>query len=51
MSTPSRITLPQILALVAIWTAVIYSLTAAGPASEVKQISLKAKTPACAQPS
>jgi hypothetical protein len=49
MSTPSRITLPQILALVAIWTAVIYGLTAAKPASDVEQISLKAKNPACAQ--
>ena len=47
MSTPSRITLPQVLALLAIWTAVIYGLTAAQPASEVEQISLKTKTPAC----
>jgi hypothetical protein len=50
MSTPSRITLPQVLALMAIWTAVIYGLTAAKPASDVDQISLKARaaTTACA---
>ncbi|UAL09477.1 hypothetical protein [Caulobacter segnis] len=44
-----RITLPQVLALMAIWTAVIYGLTARRP-PDVEQISLKAKTPvpACA---
>ncbi len=49
-SPSSRITLPQVLALMAIWTAVIYGLTAAKPArSDVEQISLKARTPACAK--
>jgi len=44
-----QITLPQVLALMAIWTAVIYGLTAKQPAN-VEQISLKAKAPvpACA---
>jgi hypothetical protein len=48
MPTPSRITLPQVLALMAIWTAVIYSLTAPKPASEVEQISLKTRVGATA---
>ena len=42
-----RITLPQVLALMAIWTAVIYGLAVQRPQG-VEQISLKAKTPACA---
>jgi hypothetical protein len=46
-----RITLPQVLALMAIWTAVIYGLTAARPSAEVAQISLKKPTVvACARP-
>ena len=45
-SDPRRITLPQVLALMAIWTAVIYGLTTkASP--DVEQISLKGKNPAC----
>lgn len=47
MSTSARITLPQVLALMAIWTAVIYGLTVK-PSPDVEQISLKGKTPACA---
>ncbi len=49
MSTvdPRRITLPQVLALMAIWTAVIYGLTTKS-SPHVEQISLKGKTPACA---
>ncbi len=47
-----RITLPQVLALMAIWTAVIYGLTAAKPHADVEQISLKGKpAPACAKQS
>jgi hypothetical protein len=42
-----RVTLPQVLALMAIWTAVIYGLTTKSP-PDVEQISLKGKTPACA---
>lgn len=45
---PRRITLPQVLALMAIWTAVIYGLTAAKPASDVEQISLKERAAATA---
>jgi hypothetical protein len=37
-----KITLPQVLALMAIWTAVIYGVSAKHPA-EAEQISLKAK--------
>lgn len=48
MSTPSRITLPQVLALMAIWTAVIYGLTATKPAEDVEQISLKTRPAATA---
>jgi hypothetical protein len=40
-ATPSRITLPQVLALMAIWTAVIYGLKAAKPSADVEQISLR----------
>ncbi|MBO9545608.1 hypothetical protein [Caulobacter sp.] len=46
-AAPSRITLPQVLALMAIWTAVIYGLTVK-PSPDLEQISLKTKTPACA---
>ena len=51
MSNPARITLPQVLALMAIWTAVIYGLTAKRPASDVEQISLKGRSgvTACAK--
>lgn len=42
-----KVTLPQVLALMAIWTAVIYGLTAKRP-PDVEQISLKSRTPACA---
>ena len=45
----NRITLPQVLALMAIWTAVSYGLTAAKPHADVEQISLKAKATACAK--
>lgn len=38
-----RITLPQVMVLMAIWTAVIYGLTAARPPSGVEQISLKSR--------
>lgn len=44
---PRRITLPQVLALVAIWIAVVYGLTTRSP-PDGEQISLKGKTPACA---
>ena len=37
-----KVTLPQVLALMAIWTAVIYGLTARQPA-DAEQISLKTK--------
>mgnify|MGYP001554173577 CR=1 len=49
MSTadPRRITFPQVLALLAIWTAVIYGLTSKS-SPDVEQISLKGKSPACA---
>jgi len=50
MSNPARITLPQVLALMAIWTAVIYGLTIKSP-PDVEQISLKAKVPACSSDS
>ncbi len=43
-----RITLPQVLALMAIWTAVIYGLTAAKPHADVEQISLKGRSAAAA---
>lgn len=39
-AAPQRITLPQVLALMAIWTAVIYGVTAKRPPG-VDQISLK----------
>jgi len=39
-AAPPRITLPQVLALMAIWTGVIYGVTAKRPA-QVDQISLK----------
>jgi hypothetical protein len=39
---PRRVTLPQVLALIAIWTAVIYGVTAKRPA-DAEQISLKGK--------
>lgn len=45
MSTAARITLPQILALMAIWTAVIYGVTAKRPSSDVEQISLRKPAP------
>lgn len=41
-SAEQRVTLPQVLAVMAIWTAVIYGLTAKRPA-EAEQISLKTK--------
>ena len=41
-SNSQKVTLPQVLALMAIWTAVIYGVTAKHPA-EAEQISLKAK--------
>ena len=41
-----KITLPQVLALMAIWTAVIYGLTAQRP-PDVEQVSLKSRAPAC----
>jgi hypothetical protein len=49
-AAPQRITLPQVLALMAIWTAVIYGVTAKRP-SDVDQISLKGKpdVAACAR--
>ena len=37
-----QVTLPQVLALMAIWTAVIYGVTAKRPA-DAEEISLKAK--------
>ncbi|MET3667821.1 hypothetical protein [Caulobacter sp. 1776] len=43
-----RITLPQVLALMAIWTAVLYGVTAKPPA-DAEQISLKGKSIACAK--
>lgn len=46
-SNPGRITLPQVLAVMAIWSAVIYGLAVQRPA-EAEQISLKTKAPACA---
>lgn len=48
MSKEARITLPQVLALMAIWTAVIYGVTAKSPRSDVEQISLKGRPNACA---
>jgi hypothetical protein len=45
---PQRITLPQVMALMAIWMAVIYGVTAKRP-TEAEQISLKGRTPACAK--
>lgn len=49
-SAAHRITLPQVLALMAIWTAVIYSVTAKRP-PDAAQISLKGKpaVTACAK--
>jgi hypothetical protein len=49
---PRRITLSQVLALMAIWTAVIYGLTAKRPA-DAEQISMKGKPTlvACAKQS
>jgi len=47
---PRRVTLPQILALMAIWTAVIYGITAKRPA-DAEQISMKGKPVACAKQS
>lgn len=41
-ATNQRVTLPQVLALMAIWTAVIYGLTAKRPPA-AEQISLKGK--------
>ncbi|HWT52264.1 MAG TPA: hypothetical protein VN113_08805 [Caulobacter sp.] len=48
-----QVTLPQVLALMAIWTAVIYGLTAAKPRSDVEQVSLRGKPTlvACAKQS
>ena len=46
MSNPARITLPQVLALMAIWAAVIYGLTIKSP-PDVEQISLKGRSVAC----
>jgi hypothetical protein len=40
---PRRVTLPQVLALIAIWTAVIYGVVAKPP-SDAEQVSLKRKT-------
>jgi len=45
---PRQVTLPQVLALLAIWTAVIYGVTAKRPA-EAEQISLKSRSIACAK--
>jgi hypothetical protein len=48
-AAPQRITLPQVLALMAIWTAVIYGVTAKRP-PDTEQISLKKPAPiACAR--
>ena len=47
-SNPGRITLPQVLAVMAIWSAVIYGLAVQRPA-EAEQISLKGRTQACAK--
>lgn len=41
-SADRKVTLPQVLAVMAIWTAVIYGLTAKRP-DQAEQISLKAK--------
>jgi hypothetical protein len=51
-SDSRRVTLPQVLALMAIWTAVIYGVTAKRP-SDAEQISLKEKPAlvACAKQS
>lgn len=38
------VTLPQVLALMAIWTGVIYGLAAAKPRPGVEQISLKGRS-------
>jgi hypothetical protein len=48
---PRNVTLPQVLALMAIWTAVIYGLSNAKPRADVEHIALKAKAslPACAR--
>ncbi len=47
---PRRVTLPQVLALMAIWTAVVYAV-AAKPPADVRQISDRAKpaVAACAK--
>ncbi|WP_168076262.1 hypothetical protein [Caulobacter sp. SSI4214] len=45
---PRRITLPQVLTLMAIWTAVIYGLTSAKPRAERERISLKSRPAAVA---
>ena len=45
---PRRITLPQVLALMAIWTAVIYGVVVKSPA-DAEQISMKGKSIACAK--
>ena len=58
MSSPApraddrRVTLPQVLVLMAIWAAVIYGVTAKRPSGDVEQISLKGKPAftACAKP-
>lgn len=47
---PRRVTLPQVLALMAIWTAVIYGVTAKRP-PDAEQISMKGKPIACAKQS
>ena len=49
MSSPApraddrQVTLPQVLALMAIWTAVIYGVTAKRPPGGVEQVSLKGR--------
>ena len=46
-----RVTLPQVLALMAVWSAVIYGLTTAKPHAHTAQISLKGKAAvACGKP-